>query len=149
VLFPDLANYHPGSTKWEQRFRNAELRIGNDDGAVRGLYTMMRHSTWPRASRVHRHTALFRIVQIQALHALSIYRRYGRVPPETAIVNQIEHDARDRDYALPALLCGALATRDEGLAMLVRRAEPTMLVIGMKATRSIRSRSFARDSSER
>lgn len=142
VIFPGLKGFAPGSPKFAAEFASAEYALGANDEVVRQLYRMTRHCSWPGSSRIHRRTALFRLVQLHALSALSCFKRYGSHPPEAALKKKLEHDARDREYALAATLCGALATRDGGLARLVRIAEPTSFIIGMGATRAIRGRRF-------
>jgi hypothetical protein len=148
VIFPALKRFRPGSLKFAGQFALAEHTLGENDEVVRHLYRMTRHHSWPGSSRVHRRTALFRLIQLHALSALSCFRRYGSTPPDGALKKALEHDARDREYAMAATLCGAIATKDKGLAKLVSIAEPTALIIGMGPTRAIRGRTFQHRSAQ-
>ncbi len=130
-MFPWISSHRPGRRNLLSQFTAVEDRIGRDDGAIRMLYTQVRHPTWPGASFVKRNTALFRKIQVDCLFALTIFKQHGGSPSENAIRNSIEHDARDRDYALFATLSGAIATRDEPLARIIRCAEPRTIIVGL------------------
>jgi len=128
-LIPVLAGYRAGQGGWEGRFRMAYDTVGQHDNAVRALYAQLRHPDWPRPNLVRRPWALFRKVQLDCLFIVSIFQRYCPKPPENSIEKTIEHDMRDRDYALFGLLAGALATNDLHLTRIVRAAEPSVVVI--------------------
>lgn len=139
TVFPSLRGHSPGLPGWKARFSEAADVLGRSDEAVLEVYRYARANDWPR-SNLHRGHALFRTIQVTALLALSAYQRYGLNPPKEAVENSLEHDARDRDYALPSLLCGAVATKDRRLADLVLRAEPTATIIGMGPTKAVLGR---------
>lgn len=142
-IFPRVANHRPGMETSRPQFAISEGELGRDGALIRMLYGGVRQPTWPRVSHVKRNTAMFRKIQLDCLFALSIFERYGREPPESALNNVIEHDMRDRDYALFATICGAIATRDKRLAKIVLCAEPTTIIIGLGPTGPIRGRESA------
>jgi hypothetical protein len=138
TLLPILAGYRAGQQGWQPRFKMAYDTIAQHDSAIRSVYSVLRQPDWPRPGRVKRDWAFFRKVQTDLLFAVSAFKRYGARVPSEAISGELEHDVRDRDYALFAALAGALATSDQRLAQLVRIAEPSTLLIGID--RSSRSK---------
>ncbi|MEI6540664.1 MAG: hypothetical protein WCO86_14255 [Planctomycetota bacterium] len=134
-VFPGLRGHRAGGLKHRQAFEAVRQAVGSDDWLVRRLYSLVgRHDGWPRPDHVRRPSALFRVVQTDCLYAIDLFERYEGTPSASAVANQIEHDVRDKEYAVTSLLTGALATRDRRLANIVRSAEPRTTIIGFGKT---------------
>lgn len=87
----------------------------SDADVVRKVYRGLELDGFPCAELLDRSWALFRWVQMHLLFGLDYIRRYG-FADLAAVPRRIEHDIHDLQYALFGALCGALATKDAGVA---------------------------------
>lgn len=86
-----------------------------DPDVVRRVYRSLGLDGFPDASLLEPSWALFRWVQMHLLFGLDYIRRYG-FADLAAVPKRVEHDVHDLQYALFGTLCGALATKDAGVA---------------------------------
>jgi hypothetical protein len=95
---------------------------------VRKVYQTLGLDGFPDASLLEPTWALFRWVQMHLLFGLDYIQRYG-FTDLTAVPKRVEHDVHDLQYALFGTLCGALATKDAGVAENFTMACPNGVVL--------------------
>lgn len=95
----------------------------SDVDVVRRIYRSLELEGFPCATLLDSSWALFRWVQMHLLFGLDYIRRYG-FANLSAVPRRLEHDVHDLQYTLFGTLCGALATKDTGIAQNFKLACP-------------------------
>jgi hypothetical protein len=99
-------------------------QTGVDADAVRRIYQSLEGlEGFPPAAILETSWVLFRWIQALLLFALDHVSRYG-CSDLAAIPRRVEHDIHDIQYVIFGALCGALATRDQGIACNFKLACP-------------------------